>query len=204
LLWERAYGGQQDLGGGKLLNEPRNPIGCGFRGKRAAREMIGSPVPNLEDPRHPIRNLGDKPPPAGMGFVAAGWQPRLSLAGTYDELWQSTRAPFLPKDFNPRFLQEAPDEQIYPGRLQGGEPVELINLAPTGPQRFSLPKCEIEAKVYFGRGILTPRLELEMLLLEPDRDRFCMHWRGAVPCGKRALQTHLAVLELKQATGLVS
>jgi hypothetical protein len=204
LVWERSYGGQHDVGNGVVVSEPRNPVGCGFKGKRSAREMAGLPVPNLEDPRHPIQELGTCPGPSGVGFVAPSWQPRAALAGTYDDAWQRTRAPFLPTDFDPRFLQEAPADQIYPGRIQGGEPVELLNLSPAGPQRFRLPHCEFETTVLLGGETVRPRLELETLLLEPDQDHFSMVWRGAVPCGKRALRTRLAVFELKTVAGVVS
>ncbi|HEX6864287.1 MAG TPA: DUF2169 domain-containing protein, partial [Thermoanaerobaculia bacterium] len=40
LVWERAFGGQHARGdGAQVLWEERNPVGCGFRGKRGAREL---------------------------------------------------------------------------------------------------------------------------------------------------------------------
>jgi hypothetical protein len=166
--------------------------------------MDGLPVPNLEHPRHLIRSTSDKPPPAGVGFVAPSWEPRVRYAGTYGEAWERTRAPFLPDDFDPRFLQAAPPDQIYPGRLRGGEPVELINLAPAGVQRFALPACEIEARVHLGQSVQTPRLELETLLLEPDQDRLSMLWRGAVPCDKSTLRVSLVEIAVERLDGVVS
>lgn len=204
LRWERAYGGREVLADGTVLCEPRNPVGCGFRGRKAAVDLDGSPVPNLEVPREPIRTSHDAPPPAGMGFVAPSWEPRARHAGTYDEAWQRRRAPFLPADFDARFLQAAPPEQIYPGRLRGGEPVELLNLAPRGVQRFALPVCDLAARAHVDRRIVTPALECETLLLEPDEDRFSLLWRGAVPCDKRALKVHLVELELRNLQGVAA
>lgn len=201
LRWERAYGGQQDLGEGKVLREPRNPVGCGFKGKRSQEEMYGLPVPNLEDPGAPIKTVSDRPTPMGFGHIAPSWEPRSTLAGTYDEAWEQQRAPFLPDDFDPRFLQSAPLDQIYPGRLQGGEPVELINAAPQGVQRFTLPRCELEAKAHLTDGEEQPPLQLETLLLEPDQDRFAMLWRGEVRCGKRGLGVHLVELRVQRLDG---
>jgi hypothetical protein len=202
LLWERAFGGQEELGGGTVLSEPSNPVGTGFRGKRAARELDGTPLPNLEHPAHPLRSPSDRPPPCGVGFVAPSWQPRAAHAGTYDEAWQKRRAPYLPADFDPRFLQAAPADQIYPGFLQGGEPVELLNLSPAGPLKFALPVCEPAVEVEVAGAEVRPRLAIETLLLEPDQGRFSLLWRGAVPCDKKALQISKASFELGRLAGV--
>lgn len=202
LVWERAYGGQADLGGGKIAFEPRNPVGCGFLGKRRARELDGTPVPNLEHPAQPLKSAGDHPPPAGLGFVAPSWQPRAAFAGTYDEAWQKGRAPYLPEDFDPRFFHAAPPDQIYPGYLKGGEPVELMNLSPTGRQRFTLPVCDVDAEVNVDGAVQRPPLAIETLLLEPDQERFSLLWRGAMPCDKRVLKVRKIVFGLRSLAGV--
>jgi hypothetical protein len=204
LRWERAYGGQEDLGGGKIACEPKNPIGCGFIGKRRARDLAGTPVPNLEHPARQLRSAGDSVLPAGVGYVAPSWQPRVAFAGTYDEGWQKSRAPYLPKDFNPRFFQAAPADQIYPGFLKGGEPVELINFSPTGVQRFALPICEVEVEVNIDGAVTRPPLSIETLLLEPDQGRFSLLWRGAVPCDKRVLKVQKAAFQVKRLEGVAA
>lgn len=202
LVWERAYGGSEDAGGGKLLCEPRNPVGCGFRGSRSARELAGTPVPNLEHPAHYLRSAGDSPPPAGFGFLAPSWQPRAAFAGTYDADWQKNRAPYLPPDFDPRFFLAAPPDQVYPGFLRGGEPVELINASPAGVQRFAVPACELEVEVQIGATAERPVMRIETLLLEPDQGRFSLLWRGAVPCDKRALEISRVACRLKRLEGV--
>lgn len=201
LVWERAYGGIEDLGDGKLAGEPRNPVGCGFVARRPAREVAGRPVPNLEDPAHPLRAPGDRPPPAGVGFVAPHWQPRAGHAGTCDEAWARERAPYLPRDFDPRFFQAAPADQVYPGYLQGGEPVELLNLSRAGPLRFTLPVCAFDAEARLAGELHRPPLQLETLLLEPDEARFSLLWRGAVGCHGRALRIEAVTLRLRSMTG---
>jgi hypothetical protein len=204
LVWERAYGGRQDLGGGRFACEPRNPVGRGFLGKRSARDLAGTPVPNVEDPSRPLRSARDRPPPAGVGFVAPSWQPRLAFAGTYDEAWQESRAPYLPEDFDPRFFQMAPPDQIYPGFLKGGELVELVNLSPRGVDRFALPGCALEAEVHVAGAVERPPLSMETVLLEPDEGRFTLLWRGAVPCDKRVLKVERVVFRLKSLTGVAA
>jgi hypothetical protein len=203
LVWERAWGGRHDLGDGRFLADLRNPVGVGFRGKRGLGEMNGTPVANLEDPRRPLRTLADDPVPAAFGPVAPSWLPRRSYAGTYDEAWRKTRAPYLPTDFDPRFFQAAPPDQIYPGFLQGGEPVELANASPAGLQRFAVPACRLAATVRVaGRAAEVP-LRIETLLLEPDEGRFSLLWRGAVPCDKKALEIEQAAIALRAMEGVL-
>ncbi len=202
LLFERAYGGRHDLGDGRFLAEMRNPVGVGFRGKRSASEMNGTPVPNLVDSRQPISSLSDRSPPAGVGHVAPAWHPRAGFAGTYDEAWRRKRAPYLPADFDPRFFQTAPPDQIYPGHLQGGEPVELINASPVGVQRFALPVCRLEAAVRIAGRVERPAMRIETLLIEADHGRFSLLWRGAVPCDKQALKIEEIALTVNSLQGV--
>ncbi len=203
LVWERAYGGRHDLGDGRFVADMRNPVGVGFRGKRGAGEMNGTPVPNVEDPRKPLKTLSDQPVPAGFGPVGPGWLPRSSYAGTYDEAWRKSRAPYFPPDFDARFFQAAPPDQIYPGRLAGGEPVEIMNAAPAGVQRFALPTCRFDAAVFVARAVEEVELHAETLLLEPDKGRFSLLWRGALACDKRALKVERAAIALGSMNGVI-
>ncbi len=202
LVWERAYGGRHDLGEGRFVAEMRNPVGVGFRGKRSASEMKGTPLPNLEYLYRFIASVSDHPPPAGVGFIAAHWQPRASFAGTYDERWEQERAPYFPADLDPRFFQAAPADQVYPGHLQGGEPVQIQNAAPVGVQRFVLPTCQLEVAARIRGKVEEPAMRIETLLLEPDRERFSLLWRGAVPCDKRALRVEEVLVRLQALRGV--
>lgn len=199
LVYERAYGGVYvtDKERGKVLAEERNPVGQGFRGKRSASEMAGQPLPNLEDPLQLIQSLSDAPAPAGVGFVAPAWLPRRAFAGTYDEAWQTKRAPYLPLDFRSEYFLTAAPDLCSRQPLTGGEPVELIGASPEGVQRFSLPRCEFDVTVRVAGQSTKPPLQLETVLLEPGASRFSMLWRGAVPCDKRALKIEQAHFKLQ-------
>lgn len=190
IVYEYAFGGIHEVDPAKpeILAEERNPIGRGFRGKRSSKEMEGMPLPNIEDPQCPVDKSGDKAWPAGFAFMAPAWLPRRSYAGTYDEAWQKQRAPYLPEDFNPRFFNIAHPNFIYDRYLRGGEPVALDNLSRQGTVRFNLPVCRLAAKVRVAGQNETPPLNLETVLIEPEQDRLCMTWRGAVPCDKKALK----------------
>lgn len=188
LVWERAFGGTHVLDDKEVLAEARNPVGQGFRGRRSASEMKGRALPNLEDPAKLIGSISDAPLPIGVGPVAPAWQPRKGCAGTYDDVWKTTRAPYLPKDFHPDFFHVAPPALRVREVLKGGEPVELLNLSLQGGQRFALPRCALDVEVRIAGRVERPSMRLETVLLEPGAGQVCLTWRGALGCDKRALK----------------
>jgi len=174
LVYERAFGGTDTT---VQESERRNPVGVGFRGEKSALPMVGVPLPNLEDPARLIGQPADRPAPAGFGFIAPHWEPRLQYAGTYDQSWVDDRAPLLPADYDPRFQQVAPAGQVCPGYLVGGEPVEVRNASPSGLLNFPLPKPRIEVWL----GTEEPRaldVNLDTVVIDGDRERLLMTWRG--------------------------
>ncbi|MGK3992642.1 DUF2169 family type VI secretion system accessory protein [Sorangium sp. So ce1024] len=194
LAYERAFGGtlQIDPDTQKPVVDPRNPAGMGFarRGKRG--EISARRLPNLEDPSQLITQPSDTPKPAGFGYIAPSWEPRRSCAGTYDETWRKTRAPYLPRDFNPRFFNVAHPDLVCRGFLQGGEPVDVANASPSGVLRFRLPRCQLDVEVRIGRRSERPLPRLETIIIEPSDCLVGMLWRAAIPCDKRALQVEYA------------
>jgi hypothetical protein len=198
MVYERAYGGVHavDPEGRQVLSEDRNPVGCGFIGRRGRREIKGLPLPNLEDPRCLLGEPGQRATPSGFGYVAPSWEPRRSRAGTYDADWQASRAPHLPDDFDARFFNAAHPELVYDGYLEGGEPVEILNASVRGPLKFDLPRCDLAVCVRHSGNEIAARLRLETVLIEPDADRLCLLWRASRPCGKAPLKTEWIRLDL--------
>lgn len=188
MVYEKAYGGVHMANGQLVRSETRNPVGRGFAGSRKAEEMNGVPLPNLEDPRQLIRDHGDQPAPACFGFCAPNWQPRVDFAGTYDDAWQKTRAPYLPVDFDKRFLNMAHPDLVYPGYLQGGEPVTITHMHPDGVLKFDLPRVNLIARIRVADRVEQPEFLLETLILEPNLRKLSMVWRAAMPCDKQALK----------------
>lgn len=186
LVYERAFGGQDLIDGTTLRDaETKNPVGCGFSGQKQQAELNGSPLPNLECPDHLIREYRDRPEPACFAPLAPNWQPRASLAGTYDDVWQQTRAPYLPDDYSPRFMNVAPPDLIYPGFLQGGEAVRIIGMHPTGDLVFKLPYVNLSNKVQIAGNEVNAPFHMETLLLDPNQRQLSMVWRAALPCDKK-------------------
>ena len=187
LVWERAFGGAHPLGE-DMLAEERNPIGVGFAGKRSAEELAGQPVPNLETPGQPLVRQGQIHTPACFAPTAPHWLPRRAFAGTYDEVWQRKRAPYLPTDFDPRFLQCAAPELAFDRYLRGGEPIEIHGASPEGPIAFPIPAANLRVGVRVAGGLEHPPVNLETVLLEPDDNRVSLTWRAALPCDRKVLK----------------
>jgi hypothetical protein len=186
LVWERAWGGGEEVDG-RLQAETRNPVGVGFRARGSVRSPEGTPLPNVEDPRRPLLGHDDAPAPAGTGPLAAHWHPRRAYAGTYDDRWLQERAPYLPRDFDARFFQLAPPEQVLP-RLAGGERGELHGLSIEGPIRFRLPTLAVTVTYRLAGGAAERPAALDTVLLEPDEKRMILVWRAALAVDKRLLQ----------------
>ena len=126
--WRRSAGGHDAFGTGDA--DADNTIGCGRLGPPEAWRNQPVPAPQIG------AELGIAPTdaPAGLGPVPPFWRPRARHAGTYDAAWQASRRPLLPKDFDPRFWQCAPEDQIARPFLRGDERYRLTNLHPDHPE----------------------------------------------------------------------
>ena len=183
LLYERAFGGV-DLRSDKPERDWdwRNPVGRGFFvSDRHARDQY---LPNIEYADQLVTSWNDRPTPAGFGPIACHWQPRVSLAGTYDDDWERTRKPLVPDDLRDEFYQCAATDQRAPAFLRGGEPVWLRNLAASGDLQFALPRIHLgfETRFYGGGSVLHPQRLLHTVVFEPDDLRVSLVWQSALRC----------------------
>jgi len=178
LCYAKAYGGVDSASGAACLE---NPIGKGCIAETAKKKSIeGRALPNIEDPKALITKVEDRPLPVGFGVVGKGWQPRVKYLGTFDQKWQSERAPRMPEDCSYEFYNVAPRDQQVEGYLRGGELIELINLTPEGRLEGCVPNPSLQVQVGFNRA---PRLEkvemkLDTLYLMPDDKCLTATWRG--------------------------
>jgi hypothetical protein len=170
LTWENAYGGRDaELPvEGAFEEEPRNPVGRGFRGRGSKRPVAGDGLPNLEDPGNAISGPFDRPQPAGVGFVASHWQPRASFAGTYDAAWQRDRAPLPPDDLDPRFHQRGAPGLVAAEPPAAGAPVVVTGVFPLGELRFALPRIVPKGQVYFRTRKVDLAFALQTVLVDAD------------------------------------
>jgi hypothetical protein len=180
LTYERAFGGVD-------ASDPRvpetcaeNPVGVGFRGARSRAEIVGQPLPNLEDPNEAIADPRQRVQPYALGPIPPHWGQRSALAGTYDAVWRKERMPLAPKDLDPRYHQAAPADQVRPGHLQGGEVIEVMGMAPEGPARFEIPGARPRVVVRVLGDRETPAALCDTLAIDMEKRTLCLVWRASL------------------------
>ncbi|NQY65730.1 MAG: DUF2169 domain-containing protein [Alteromonadaceae bacterium] len=188
LIFENAFGGVDTsvkIKNGELKNghpfEQKNPVGKGYH-KNSKNCIPQAPLPNIEDPNNLINHYTDCPEPVGFGFTSPNWQPRSSLAGTYDEKWENARSPKLPTDFNPLFFNAATKKLMADGYLQGNEPVQVYNASPWPKLTFYLPDIaapSINVKLKNGKSFLLNTV-LDTVIVNTDDMLLFLHYRTRV------------------------
>jgi uncharacterized protein YjbI with pentapeptide repeats len=168
IRWNQAYGGPAF---------PSNPVGKGHR----PLERDGVPwhaLPNVEDPRRPMRTLSDQPLPASFAPLDPSWAAHARKRGTYDRAWLETRFPGLADDFDWSFFNVSAPDQRQDGAFRGDEPLSLENMHPSQPsQRGQLPA--VQGRCFVRRH--TADAELEPVELRLDTVwLFPKHERGVV------------------------
>jgi hypothetical protein len=176
--YDLAYGGMDDTDAAKPAVYLMNPIGRGYGLARSGERLLGKPVPNMEDPREPIRAPWGNYKPVGLGPVHRSWQPRLGYAGTYDQNWLDNVFPFLPTDFDDRHYQAAPEDQQVQ-EPAGGEEIVLLNLTPGGRLKFYLPVDIGMPIVFFPRHgeSEAKHAVLDTVVISPDVGHVYLIWR---------------------------
>lgn len=185
-------------------SDQHNPDGCGFAPRwflRAAR-LARLPAPRIEYPHAAFsgsrfwRAAGGKAAlvPAGFGFVGRGWLPRRERVGNFDNsiAWGADDVPRLPKDFDFRYWNGAPDDQQC-AHLEGGERFTLTNLCPaTAPgaavdehgntlMRFVLPRQSLFLLATDDSGAVAAMpLEIDTVVVDTDACTVDLTWRRSL------------------------
>jgi hypothetical protein len=204
LIYELAYGGwdRRHENPDRHRVEPRNPVGVGFRHGWGSGVEEGARLPNVERPGDLIGDPSDRPAPIGFGFVGPHWEPRVRLAGTYDAAWEEARRPLLPADFDRRFYNGAPADQVVGAYLRGDEAVRLQNVTSRGALAFSLPgeaPPQVQVRLHNKTNDLTMHLDTLVIDTAPDtaggdgpeaEAHVTLTWRGHVltPGGPHSLR----------------
>lgn len=169
-----------------------NPVGRGFGRRREA--IDDRPLPNTEEADAPVNDPAGPYRPMAFGPIGRSWLPRRSHAGTYDDAWAQRQAPFWPDDFDDRYFQAAPPDQVIPWP-QGGEPVVLANLTPDGHRSFHLPRRRMPVLFapYRGRD-LNCEARIDTIVIEPELNRFSLTWRVTLPLGRSVFDVEETVV----------
>ncbi len=135
LVPERSFGG---------VGHPDNPNGAGYRATARIRAGELVALPNIEHADQLILSPEDRPAPGLCGPTDLTSPKRRRYAGTYDAHWLKHVAPAAPDDLDPRLYLTAPDDQVFAGYLQGGEPYALRGFSADEPElRGTLPAFRV-------------------------------------------------------------
>jgi hypothetical protein len=182
--YDHAFGGIDPTleAKGRTETHLSNPVGKGFR--KHMDGVDGLPLPHTEHIKHPVEHPDGCYLPMAYGPLGRTWVPRVQHVGTYDAAWIENTAPLWPTDFDERYFQAAPPDQLIP-YPQGGETVALHHLTPDGHREFKLPTQHIPVTFMAHRGQdVTQSAHLDTVLLEPDLERFTLTWRSTLALGQ--------------------
>ena len=176
---ERAFGG---------AGHADNPQGSGYRAAERIRASELVALPNVENADQLVLTTDSRPAPALCGPIDMASPKRRRYAGTYDRHWIKHVAPALPDDVDPRLFLVAPEDQIFPDYLEGGEPYALRGFSPDDPElRGALPAFRVRA--FLARKglrdapdeLVEIAMRIDTLWLFAGARRGVLIYRGALP-----------------------
>ena len=174
-----------------------NPVGRGWHKHIKNAWVDGKPLPNTEEPGKSVSFPNNKYNPMALGPLGRGWPQRACYAGTYDQKWLDDEFPFLPKDFDERYYQAAPEDQQVTIPKAPME-VVLAGFTADGVRQFTLPYFEAPVNVFPKRGELEVYIaSLDTIAFEPDQERFTMSWRVTRPLKKSLHEIAQVVVGMK-------
>jgi uncharacterized protein YjbI with pentapeptide repeats len=169
ITYENAFGGPKSK---------KNPVGRGIESDE---------LPTIEDPGRLITSPRDNIDPAGFAPIAAGWESRTKLVGSFDKRWLKERWPWFPANFDFGYFNGAPRDQQVEGYLNGDEELLFENLhAEYSLYRSRLPghraRCFLfEESAHGDRAFREVPLRLDTVWLDLNVEKMILAWRGHVP-----------------------
>ncbi|MCP3925182.1 MAG: DUF2169 domain-containing protein [Desulfobacterales bacterium] len=179
ITYENAFGGT-DFKSRKNKFHKKNPVGSGYA--VWSHRLHGQKTPNIASTGNILDKFLGSTSPGGFGPIPCNWPPRNRYGGTYGKKWEKTRKPFLPKNFDTRYHQQATNDQQAKGYLKGGEPVILKNLTPEGILKFVLPKEKISLNTIIDNENIFHDANLYTVILEPDSKEVSLVYHSSLTC----------------------
>jgi hypothetical protein len=166
LSLERAYGGMAEWDG---LAVPflDNPAGKGFY--LEAEQAVNHALPNLEDPRSPIRRWNDQPSPVGLGACPLAHSGRFRAGTTFDDEGVLTR-------LDGRFFNAAFPEMVAPP-VEPGTEVMVEGVHHEGPLHFRMPPVPVALRLAFDGTSIVRQPVIDQIGIEADRARVFVTYR---------------------------
>jgi hypothetical protein len=180
IVYENAYGGLADKG---RIVEARNQSGVGVA--KRSKDLIGQPAPQIEHPSRPHTTVGDDHPPVGFGAIWGHWEPRLSHAGTFDQVWMETRMPNMPLDWDVRANNVAHPSLIFDPPLAAGDEIAALGMTERGLLSFQIPRFPVVIRARFDEsGKTEVRPPIDTVVILPEKGWLELTMRKAFPIGR--------------------
>ncbi|MCC6507558.1 MAG: DUF2169 domain-containing protein [Pirellulaceae bacterium] len=101
----------------------------------------------------------------------------------------------LPRDFDARYFNAAPEDQQIQGDLTGDEVVEVQNVGPHGALTFELPKVDIVVSVCLGEDLIERPMRCDTVIVNADHATLSMVWRASFDVHQQVAKLHWCSLE---------
>ena len=194
MCWALAYGGLDASDPRKVVECKENPVGRGVA--RDPRVLSGMPAPQIEDPRQPIKEPNqEKVQPVGLGPLGPMFEPRRTLAGTYDKRWLEEVHPAKPPDYQEAFEQVAARAFVFEEPLRGRELGSIRGMTQGGELRFQLPLERPYVEWTIDGKLERKEPHLDSVLVDTDEKVLELMWRVSVRTPPK-LRNHFTLLQV--------
>lgn len=161
-----------------------NPAGIGFATTKALDGIDAWPAPQIGELGEfmaggdPTQQMSVR----GFGPIAKSWLPRRAVAGTFDDVWERTRHPRMPLDYDLGFWNAAPTPLQITPYLSGDEVIALSGMrADTAPLSFALPGFGVALHLS-GDAVAHIGMTLDTVTIDTSGDpTVSLVWRALIP-----------------------
>lgn len=188
LVLERAYGGKARVDAGEMPFAA-NPVGRGFYIDESQAE--GSPLPNLEDPQHPVQTWQDQPEPRCPGPYPKEGSLRALRAAEFD---MEGSVPRLVK-LKPAYFNNANPGLVLNPIPAPGETVRVDNVRPKGGEfRFAMPELVFHVYVQLRDRPYVFPAHLDSIIILAEEERVVFGYRCVFRYRMIPMERRIAVL----------
>ncbi|WP_180899131.1 DUF2169 family type VI secretion system accessory protein [Martelella soudanensis] len=188
LTYEHAYGGTVKIDEESEDTHVFNPVGRGMVSDYLLEAGEALPAPQIGLVGEFAAWVpGTEMTVCGIAPLTKSWQPRLALAGTFDDAWLRERHPRMPADYGYGFWNAAPQALQFRPFLTGMEQITVHGMRhDPAPYRFCLPEGGLKAVVRYANAddrTLVLRLDtVHCDIADPDPEKHVMTlvWRQAI------------------------
>lgn len=191
LSFEGAYGGATEWEGQQHA-WPFNSVGKGFY--LSAEHAVGNPLPNLEDPEHPIESFEDQPDP----FCPVPLPPDSGLRAMNAVELEPHEGAERIRQITPRMFNHAhPRMIIEPEHApRAGDEVVVTCVRPDGDLRIALPDHTSHVHVQLENQHYLFPLHLDMIGILAEEERLVLGYRVVFTYAYRRMERRLTSLYL--------